>query len=462
MKLSKKKVAIVYAQLIAIIVSNVFASSKEMDIALYGMLFAVYSVFSFSCLVFLQKRLITPINILYMTFILFQTGVPIAYFIDSDYVNPYINLFGNNLVLSAARYTLWSIQAMSLVLVIAINLENNKKKKILFSKIGAINDKRYVYSVAKVMYIATSLIVVPLYTSVAFLTLLRGFSQEIRSLIAANAIFNLVRAFYCPSFFLLVCYGREKSFTKIAKYLFFFTCVMSLVSGNRTDGILWLITYFYYSQTDHKNKGKNQVVLTLGFIVIILLAVYIGQSRMSSGNVTLTSSFMNVIGEMGFNFMSICFVMSYVPAITSFKYGMTYLGSVLCMFPKTLDVLHILDTIRYNLPAQWLYDINHRRYGTLLDFGTGFSMIGETYMNFADFGFIICGVYALLLCQIFGGQWNKDSCWEKYVQMSLLLGFLTFPRRAMIELLNNIAYSIFFVAIILIVFYRSFEKENIV
>ena len=220
MKLTKKKVAIAYAQLIAIIVSNVFVSSKEMDITLYGMLFAIYSVFSFLCLAFLQKKLITPINILYMTFILFQTGVPIAYFIDSEYVNPYINLFSNNLVLSAARYTLWSIQTMSFVLVVAINLENNKKKKILFSKISAINNKRYVYSVAKVIYIVTSLIVVPLYTFVAFLTLLRGFSQEIRSLIAANAIFNLVRAFYCPAFFLLVCYGKERNFTKIAKYLF--------------------------------------------------------------------------------------------------------------------------------------------------------------------------------------------------------------------------------------------------
>lgn len=461
MKLTKMKVAIAYAQLIAIIVSNVFVSSKEMDITLYGMLFAIYSVFSFLCLAFLQKKIITPINILYMTFVLFQTGVPIVYFIDNEYVNPYINLFSNNLVLSAARYTLWSIQTMSFVLVIAINLENNKKKKILFSKISAVNNKRYVYSIAKVIYIVTSLIVVPLYTFVAFLTLLRGFSQEIRSLIAANAIFNLVRAFYCPSFFLLVCYGKERKFTKIAKYLFFFTCVMSLVSGNRTDGILWLITYFYYSRTDYKNKGKGQITLALGFIVIILLAAYIGQRRMSSGNVTLTSAFMNVIGEMGFNFMSICFVMSYIPAVTGFKYGMTYLNSALCMFPKTLDILHILDSIRYNLPAQWLYDMNHRRYGTLLDFGTGFSTIGETYMNFGNFGFIICGIYALLLCQIFGGQWNKDSCWEKYVQMSLFLGFLTFPRRAMIELLNNIAYSIFFVAIILILFYRNFGKENI-
>lgn len=116
-----------------------------------------------------------------------------------------------------------------------------------------------------------------------------------------------------------MCYGKEKQFTKIAKYIFYFTCILALLSGNRTDGILWLITYFYYNRLDYGDKRKHQIGLVIGIAVIVYLAVYIGQSRISNEMVSSKNVIMGIIGEMGFNFTSICFVMNYVPTITRFK-----------------------------------------------------------------------------------------------------------------------------------------------
>lgn len=455
--MTKKKLFILFINVFLIFLINLSLNNK-LTISGYGSIYLYYSSFIFLCLIIIQKKIITPINILYATFILFQTGVPIAFFVKNDYSNFYMSLFSNSIIISAAKFTLWSIEAFSLTLLIFINSLNKKRKKILFSDFAAVNDSTSVLFVAKMLFIITSVIIVPLYGYVAILSIKFGFSQQIRSMVANNSFFNIIRAFFCPSFFLLICYGKDSNFTKIAKYIFVFICGLALVSGNRSDGFLWLITYFYFNQSSEKNTFFNKIVLFSGILILIVVAVYIGQNRMGSTSNDISSIFISMIGEMGFNFFSICFVMLYVPSIRGFLFGSSYLASFVCMLPKSLDFLHLLDSIREGLPAQWLYNTNHIKFGTLLDFGTGFSMIGESYMNFAWFGFLISAIYAFILCKVFNGKWNTANNWNKYVEMITFLGLLTFPRRGFIEFLNIISYSIFFLVLILMFFYR---KKNI-
>lgn len=457
MKLSRKKIVILVIQIIMIIIINTMGI--KFNISVYGSIILMYSLISFMCIVNIQKKIITPINILYISFILFQAGIPIAYCINDKYFNYYMLLFSNELIMKAAKYTLWSIETFSMGLIIALKSDVSESKKMLFTNSAAINNQIYVYKMARIIFSLTMVVVVPLYVFVAYLSVSTGFSQVTRSLIASNAIFNLARAFYIPSFFLLVCYGKEKQFTKIAKYIFYFTCILALLSGNRTDGILWLITYFYYNRLDYGDKRKHQIGLVIGIAVIVYLAVYIGQSRISNEMVSSKNVIMGIIGEMGFNFTSICFVMNYVPTITRFKYGFTYFNSILCMMPKSLDILHIFDSLNNSLPIQWLFDMNHLKYGGLLDFGVGFSTIAESYMNFANMGIVVSFLYALLLCGVFNRKWNRNSNWEKYIQMILFLAFMTFPRRAFNELINNIEYSIFLIALLLIAFYRLIKGK---
>ena len=452
--MTRKRLVMVFSHLLIIIVINI-CFIDSLDLRTYGMVYLLYSIYTLGCLLNIQKKIITPVNILYGTFILFQTGVPIAYFIKENYSNFYMSLFSKELVLNAAKYTLWSIEAFSLIIVMKLNPNYNKRKNIIFSKISAVNNTKYVYSIARIIFIATSIIIVPLYAYVAYLSVQFGFSQAIRSMVATNSFFNLIRAFFFPSFFLLECYGKEFEFTNVAKYLYIITCIFALLSGNRADGIVWLITYFYYDKTETRNTIKNKIIMFLGIIAIIFIAVYIGQTRMGTESVDSSSIVINLIGEMGFNFFSICFVMLFVPSVRGFQYGISYLESFICMLPKSCDFLHLFDSMRANLPAQWLYNINHKKFGELLDFGTGFSMIGESYMNFAWGGFLMSGVYAVVLCEVFNGKWMNDSNWEKYVQMIMFLALLTFPRRGFIEFLNIIFYSIFFITLLLVLFYRK-------
>lgn len=459
MKLTRKKIIMVIIQLLLIIfIDFLFDFNK---ISSYGLLIIMYSIFSLICLSIIQKNIVSPINILYIVFILFQAGIPIVYCLNKDYYNFYMTLFTNQTIIKAVRFTLWSIQAFSITLILCVDVNNIKQKKIIFSNIKVVNNIKYVYKIAMGIFILSTLIVLPLYFGVAYISISMGFSQITRSIVASNALFNLARAFYIPSFFLLVCYGEQKTFTKLAKAIFYITCILALLSGNRTEGILWLITFFYFNRKSLKNKRFNQIGLIIGMLVMVYIAVYIGQNRIGSNTSNNLSVMMNAMGEMGFNFTSICFVMDYVPSMTGFKLGFTYLNSILCMVPKSLDVLHLFDALNNLLPIQWLYDMNHVRYNGLLDFGVGFSTVAESYMNFANLGIIISSLYAIIICKIFNGKWNIDNKWEKYIQMTVFLAFLTFPRRAFNELINNLEYSILFILLILLFFYRVYNRGRI-
>ena len=81
---------------------------------------------------------------------------------------------------------------------------------------------------------------------------------------------------------------------------------------------------FYFNRKSLKNKRFNQIGLIIGMLVMVYIAVYIGQNRIGSNTSNNLSVMMNAMGEMGFNFTSICFVMDYVPSMTGFKLGFTY------------------------------------------------------------------------------------------------------------------------------------------
>lgn len=168
MKLSRKKIVILVIQIIMIIIINTMGI--KFNIGVYGSIILMYSLISFMCIVNIQKKIITPINILYISFILFQAGIPIAYCINDKYFNYYMLLFSNELIMKAAKYTLWSIETFSMGLIIALKSDVSESKKMLFTNSAAINNQIYVYKMARIIFSLTMVVVVPLYVFVAYLS----------------------------------------------------------------------------------------------------------------------------------------------------------------------------------------------------------------------------------------------------------------------------------------------------
>lgn len=48
----------------------------------------------------------------------------------------------------------------------------------------------------------------------------------------------------------------------------------------------------------------------------------------------------------------------------------------------------------------WLYNANKYKFGNLLDFGVGFSTIGESFLNFSWFGLIVIFILGFIICKM--------------------------------------------------------------
>ena len=81
----------------------------------------------------------------------------------------------------------------------------------------------------------------------------------------------------------------------------------------------------------------------------------------------------------------------------------------------------------------------------------GFSVIAESYYNFAWAGILVMIPLALIITH-FLRERNVDSPWSLYVRLALMLSFFTVPRRQFQSVVKGLEYSIFFMAIYLIAF----------
>ena len=430
-------------------------------------------VISFIILSIAQKRVLTIPNLFFLFFSLFQFGVPILYAIYPNYTNFYTSLIDINILIKGCKYSILSNLVFSMGLVIASSLKQQKKNAIIFSKHSYFHEYTFMKKASIFLIVASGVVAIPIYTIVALLSIRNGFSQSTRDLLSSNAIFNLARAFFIPSCFLYLCYCdryKDKVSSLIVKFCIFYACIMSLIIGDRSTSISWLTAYFYdlYVQSASsthcrtKRNGKS-IFLILVFFAIAVIASYIATNRVGSqnrsiGDILKGNVFALVTNEMGFNFFSICFVQMYVPQITSFQFGLTYLKSIVGLIPNSIDFLGITDKLV--LPGQWMINMNHQRFGTLLDFGTGFSFNAESYMNFSWGGIIISFFMPLMLKNTLNTLNENDQGWERYYKIAVFSALVTFPRRTLSETLSALEYQLFFLGIYLILAHYIISRKS--
>lgn len=417
-------------------------------------------------LVLLQKKLVSLINIIYMSYVLFQFGIPIVYAVDPEYSNFYVNLFDSMTVFKSAKYSVYSIIIFTMFLSFSqMHAAEKRKFKTIFQNCRAMRDVKFVRNAGLIILVLSGFVAVPLYTTVAFLTIRNGFSQATRGMLTISPVFNLARALFMPSCTLILCYDNRRNVCRyIVNVLFIIVCVENLIIGNRAEGIAWLLVYIYMNYKSYSIKGKwgRNIYIFSGILFLMVVSVYIAKTRISETSTSLFSVMKNgilrqFVGEAGFNFISICLIIDYVPYLTPFRYGKTYLDSILAMIPKSLD-LGLLSSIRNNLPGIWLVKINHEVFNGLLDFGTGFSFNAETYMNFGWFGLIAVAFFAILICRIVMERTDKPTPWQMYIQLIALMALQTFPRRTFGEILSSLKYSILFIGAYLIVLYKIYNR----
>lgn len=152
-------------------------------------------------LINLQNNIFTIANISYAVFVMFQFGIPFLYVINPDYYNFYTTLFDEKILNNSVIYTTLCILFWCMGIIVCISNCDSRRYKILFSRFPIMNDAQYIRRILKYLIVITGLIVIPLFTYYAFLTLQNGFSQEIRRMLFSNALFRFGNAFFAGMYF---------------------------------------------------------------------------------------------------------------------------------------------------------------------------------------------------------------------------------------------------------------------
>lgn len=172
-------------------------------------------------------------------------------------------------------------------------------------------------------------------------------------------------------------------------------------------------------------------------------------------NIFSKNVILSFFGEAGFNGSSSVWTMQLVKTgkIEHF-YGLTYVGSVFGLIPSSVDFLGIAAAFsRYTQLESLLTEAYS------FDFGVGFSLVAESYLNFGYFGFIAIFFEGLLLCKLLNIDDYSDTGWKNYVPIVLLSVLLTMPRRDTVFFSNQFTSCVIVPYVVMLIV--TWVKENI-
>lgn len=464
--ISVRKTVFLVIQVISIICSFFIFRSEltiQNDFAFYGYYGLFITILNLILLLVIQKRIITGVNVIYICFCLFQFGLPIVTTLDKNFASYYLSILPSNIKVLGEQFSILCIQFFALGILLFIN-HKYKKMDISFPYLKR---KELIIRASKLLAVLTGCIVIPLYVIVASQTIVSGYSQQLRASISSNGLFNVATALFLPACFLILCYENSTK-QLFLKTVVLITCILSLIVGDRTNGIGWLLAFllFRYFENSAKNDTKSIfkiIVIVTSIVALVYLSSFLGYARMDDQMESLNP--LRVlelfIAELGFNFTTICFVMMYVPSITVYQYGKTYVDALILLIPKSLDPTGTINNMLQNLPHKWLYSLIHITYNGGLDFGVGFSTIAEAFLNFGWLGVIIVFILGAIVGNFFGWKnWQQMSSFSKYSYIVLVAGLLTFPRRTAYEFFKVYEYSIIFILVYLWVAYSIFKRSK--
>lgn len=406
-----------------------------------------------------QKKFLTPFNIVLACFVLFQYGLPILYAFVPQYQNFYVEFLGFESAIEGLRISTLAIEVFILGGILGLGI----KKNIINIDKEYLRNGQFIFLLSRVLFLVTGITTIPLAIVVFFLSIRYGYGYiKIDNMEMYNGITNMAKTLFIAAGFLSIVYAPTKRRKKTFIVLMLIYGGLSMASGGRTEGLPIILALLILVS---KNEGKNKLTIKRFFrgLIIILLLVgilflltMIAQIRMGNSNVNLSliNILISTIEEMGFNFTSIGFTMEFVPNSTSFQYGGSYLNSLICLIPRSIDLFGVIDRVREYLPEIWIQSQLHSTYGSLFDFGVGYSVIAESFYNFGYFGVIAVGLQGWIIQRFFNLKIITDSRMSTYIQLIMVYGLTTYARRSFYTLEKVIEYDILLVFFLLYLAYR--------
>lgn len=420
----------------------------------YGFVAILLSTFSF---VLISGHLLSPTLLIVLSSVAFQFGIPIIQVFDSGYANWYMQYLGATDLGSGAGYTVICLQGFILGLSIACRglsrLQGATHESNASTPMGNrsfLEDKVSATRALAFFFVIFGLIAIPRATAFFGMSAAEGI-EAARNAYGANGLVNISRGMFVPCGLCLLVYldkGKKHSLVFLILMIY---ALLTMLSGDRTEGATLAVTlaYYFFSRKERRAIGLSRGIMYLLAAVAGLLILYF-LVLVATTRVGGIASFMtphevieNAFGEMGFNFLTVCFQYQILDGP---NYGLTYLASLASLIPSTLDFAGIKELSEQFMVTEMYYIPMGAKYAWAT-FGLGYSLVAESYANFGDIGWIAMMVIGFVEQRLL--QTEGDSPFARYLPLVFLWSFLTLPRRQISWLVNAFKYDFIFVVLIL-------------
>lgn len=408
----------------------------------------------------IQMKIITAQTIFLMLFIVFQFGLPVVYAFDPQHYSFYIELFSQEILTNAVKYTVLAIQVYIITATIVVANRNRVEKKGEVSRWTKCiqTNASAVEEAALLLFAITAVVAVPvnIWSAVRALTAGEAIGNLYRGVMTANALTRFFQEFFFSSALLFLCFSNKKDRKNVVIVMYVVVAISMVMVADRSGGVTALVVYalYYYYTGDEKFRKKNTIILIGAGIILVIVSALVANIRTGVSSPSIIKLLVGALEEMGFNFTSLCFVMDYIPARSSYRLGLSYIVALALLIPKSLGLRSTYPKLQAYLGETWLWNANNLYGRDFLSFGVGFSLIAESYYNFS-WGGIFAMIPLAGIITLFLRERKNENQWSIYIRLVLMLSLFTAPRRQFLSVLKAIEYAILFMSVYIVMYIKA-------
>lgn len=412
-KLSSKKSIYIFGTLMIMLLQIVigtllYSKANTNYVNLYSWIIIITFIWSLWSWLKVRKELFCPYTIFLMVMYVFMTGQCFFWALHVE-ILPFYDLrlaFSAENILKAQIYTCISLTSFHIGALIKANLNINRNDKIINkSTINAIKIVGWILFFVSI--IPTVLVLKDMITIVLSSGYKAIYDQV--SITGINKMSDDIAKYIIPSLIcLLIGYSFEKSYKFYV--LLAITTIYILILffiGGRSSAVVLIITILcIWHYCIKEIRGPKVLVYGIfGYLLVSFLNAVsqlrsvIGRTLIDYFELTLSSLnkpelFINAISGMGWSMFPLIKTMELVPQYFTFRFGSSYLFSIFTIIPN-LGFWDVHPSMKYCNLSTWLTNtINY-------PYGTGYSVVAETYINFSWLGPIFMFVIGALISWVF-------------------------------------------------------------
>ena len=379
--------------------------------------------------------------------LLFGLGAEYEYFFYNSYYSSFYNR-DLRVLFDANFYTLICLWTFCLGILVSINVQKRKERA---------KDARFNSSMKKTFIAVFFISAIPYLTYNVYLALYSlayGYSQSLE--LTQPAIIRYVGVFFVPaSIGAVICSEHNKKLKLFIILCAAFNCVCSFIIGGRSLAFGLMVGVIVILLMKKKISGGTLLALCIGAFLLATISVSVADYRSAVESASFVSVVLKnlvqknilvqFLGEAGFSGTSIVWTMQLVKSGYGTFGGMTYIGAIANLVPSTLDVFNVLS---YFEPYTQLEGLLTEHFS--FNFGVGFSLVAESYINFKWFGFVVIFFEAVIFGKLLNLK-NDDGLWKRYIAVVMLTVLLSIPRRDIVFLSNQFTLCVIFLYIFITV-----------